>query len=72
MIDLGPHATFIWASYAMVVLVLAVLIVWAYASESRQRRLLAELESKGIVRRSARAGDIGPGAERHDDARTHP
>lgn len=54
MLDLGPHASFIWAAYAVTVAVVAVLIVWAFAGEARQRRNLEELDSRGIVRRSAR------------------
>ncbi len=67
MIDLGQHAAFIWASYAVTALVLAALIVWAYAGERRQRRLLAELEAQGIVRRSARAGEDGSSDFARDD-----
>lgn len=54
MFDLGPHAAFIWASYAVVVLVLAALIGWLVMDGHKQQRLLAELEAKGNRRRSAR------------------
>ncbi len=57
MLDLGPHAAFIWAAYGAVLLVLAGLITWLVADDRRQRRLLAELEARGIVRRSARSAE---------------
>ena len=50
--DLGPHAGFIWASYGAVGLVLLVLLVWLIFDGRRQRRLLEELEARGIRRRS--------------------
>ena len=59
MLDLGPHAAFIWAAYGAVLLVLAGLITWLVADDRRQRRLLAELEARGIVRRSARSAEGG-------------
>ncbi len=52
-LDLGPHAAFIWASYAAVALVVAALIVWLLADGARYRKKLAELEARGVRRRSA-------------------
>lgn len=59
--DLGPHAAFIWASYAAVAVVLALLIGWLIADGWEQKRRLDELEARGVRRRSAggRAGDVG-------------
>ena len=54
MIDLGPHAGFIWASYGAVALVLVILIAWLVFDGRRQRQLLAELEARGVRRRSGR------------------
>lgn len=51
--DLGPHAAFIWASYAVVALVLAALIIWLIAEGRQLRRRLQDLEARGIRRRSA-------------------
>lgn len=51
--DLGPHAAFIWASYAAVFSVIAALIVWLLATGAQYRRRLAELEARGVRRRSA-------------------
>ncbi len=50
--DLGPHAGFIWASYGAVALVLVALLVWLIFDGRRQRRLLEELEARGVRRRS--------------------
>jgi heme exporter protein D len=50
---LGPHAGYIVAAYAVVVAVLVVMGVWVVADERRQRRLLDDLEARGVRRRSA-------------------
>jgi heme exporter protein D len=57
--DLGPHAAFIWISYAVVALVVAGLIGWLIFDGKRQAADLEELEKRGIKRRSS------AGAERH-------
>ena len=51
---LGPHAAFIVAAYAAAAIVLSGLIAWIVTDARRQERILAELEAKGIRRRSAR------------------
>ena len=51
--DLGPHAIFIWASYAVVAIVLAGMVIWLWADGRRHRRTLAELEARRVRRRSA-------------------
>jgi len=66
MIDLGPHAAFIWLSYAAALVVVAGLMLWAFGGEARNRAKLAELERRGVVRRS-RSGaqnDPAPDEER--------
>lgn len=50
--DLGPHASFIWASYGAVALVLVAVLTWLLWDGRRQRRMLAELEARGVRRRS--------------------
>jgi heme exporter protein D len=50
---LGPHAGFIWAAYGAVIVVLAGLIGWLVYDGRRQTRALADLEARGIKRRSA-------------------
>jgi heme exporter protein D len=49
---MGPHAGFIIAAYAVASLVVVVLIVWIVADHRAQRRILADLEKHGVVRRS--------------------
>lgn len=53
MFDLGPHAGFIWVSYAAAALLIGGLIFWALAGEREQRRRLADLERRGLRRRSS-------------------
>jgi heme exporter protein D len=57
MIDLGEHWVFVVGAYAVATLAVAALIVWVAADARRQRARLAELEAKGIRRRSD-----GPGS----------
>ena len=58
--SLGPYASFIVTSYALVAAVVSVLIVWIAADYRRQKARLRELESSGITRRSGRGvTDIG-------------
>jgi heme exporter protein D len=52
--DLGPHAAFIWASYAATVAVLGGLVAWLVLDGRRQQRLIDELEARGVRRRSER------------------
>ena len=53
IVDLGPHAGFIVAAYAVAALVTA-LVFWAVADDRAQRRLIADLEAQGVTRRSQR------------------
>ena len=55
--DLGPHAAYIWASYATVALVLAGLVGWLLFDGRRQQQLISELETRGVLRLSGRGGD---------------
>ena len=52
--SLGPYATFIEASYLVVLFVVALLITWIAIDYRSQKRRLSELESEGITRRSGR------------------
>ena len=52
MPDLGPHAVFIWAAYGITFVVIAALAFSIFEDDRWQRRALAELERKGIRRRS--------------------
>jgi heme exporter protein D len=50
--DLGPHAAFIIAAYLMAALVVIGLIAWVLADYQAQQRVLADLEARGVTRRS--------------------
>jgi heme exporter protein D len=57
---LGPYASFIVTSYALVAAMVLILILWIVVDYRRQKTRLAEFEASGVVRRSGRgAGDIG-------------
>ncbi len=58
--NLGQHAAFIVAAYAVALSVMAVLIAWVVADHRAQRRALAELEASGVTRRSAHAQGKNP------------
>jgi heme exporter protein D len=60
--DLGPHAAFIWAAYAVVAVVLATLVAWLVLDGRRQQHLVDELEARGIRRRSRRNGAPNQGS----------
>ncbi len=51
--NLGPHAFFIIASYAVSGVVIAGLIGWIAGEYRSLTRQLAELDARGITRRSA-------------------
>jgi heme exporter protein D len=50
--NLGPHATFIVIAYVAAALVVIVLVAWIVADHAAQRRLLVELEARGVTRRA--------------------
>jgi heme exporter protein D len=56
ILNLGPHADFIVASYAVTLFVVAALIAWVVLDYSAQRRILGDLEERGVTRRSQREG----------------
>jgi heme exporter protein D len=56
-VNLGPHADFIVAAYAVTVFVVAGLVTWVVLDYSAQRRILGDLEQSGVTRRSQRKGD---------------
>ncbi|HET9902602.1 MAG TPA: heme exporter protein CcmD [Xanthobacteraceae bacterium] len=51
--SLGPHAGFILGAYAVAAAVILGLVVWVVADHRAQRRTLAELDARGVRRRSA-------------------
>jgi heme exporter protein D len=51
--DLGPHAGFIVAAYITTAAVVTALVTSVIADYATQKRALADLERRGITRRSA-------------------
>ncbi|HYC18584.1 MAG TPA: heme exporter protein CcmD [Pseudolabrys sp.] len=54
MMNLGPHADFIVAAYAVTIFVVAALVAWIVLDYSAQRRVLGDMEDRGLTRRSQR------------------
>ena len=52
MMDFGPHGAFIIAAYVMAAIVVFGLVAWVMADYDAQRRVLADLEERGVTRRS--------------------
>jgi heme exporter protein D len=52
--ELGPHATFIIAAYGAAFVIVAALIGWVIFERRQLERRLAELEARGVTRRSQR------------------
>jgi heme exporter protein D len=53
MMELGPYAGFILAAYGAALVVIAALVGWIVIDHRAQRRTLADLEARGITRRSS-------------------
>jgi heme exporter protein D len=53
---LGPHADFIIVAYAVTLCVVGALVAWVVLDYVAQQRILADLEKRGVTRRS-RAAD---------------
>jgi len=54
-VNLGPHAAFIIAAYAVAALVVGALIAWIVLDYRAQKRRLGALEAHGVTRRSDRS-----------------
>ena len=52
---LGPYASFIVTSYALVMAVVLMMIAWIIVDYRRQQARQRELEASGVVRRSSRS-----------------
>ena len=50
--DLGNHWAFIVWAYAAALAVVSALVIWVLADYGTQRRTLADLEARGLRRRS--------------------
>jgi heme exporter protein D len=57
MPDLGPHAVYISAAYAVTFIAVAALVFFIVQDDRRQRQILADLERQGIRRRPAKSAD---------------
>ena len=55
--NLGPHAAFIVGAYAVAVGVIVGMIAWVWLDYRRQLRMLADLEARGVTRRSNEASE---------------
>ena len=55
VLELGPHGVFIVAAYATAALVVIGLILWVMADHATQRRVLADLDARGVTRRSGKS-----------------
>ena len=51
---LGPYASFIVTSYALVAAIVLILIVWIAIDYRHQKERLRQLEASGVTRRSGR------------------
>jgi heme exporter protein D len=53
MMDLGPHAGFIVAAYAVAATVVAALVAWIVVDHRAQIRQLEDLDRSGVTRRAS-------------------
>ncbi|MBY0363032.1 MAG: heme exporter protein CcmD [Phreatobacter sp.] len=58
MFGSDPHTGFILASYAVTVITLGLVAGWIVVDHRTQKARLADLEARGVTRRSARGGDL--------------
>jgi len=56
MLDLGNHGGFILAAYLVAVVVLCLLVGWIVLEGRALKRQMADLEARGVRRRSAKDG----------------
>ena len=52
--NLGPHADFIIAAYAVTAFVVAMMVAWVVLDHVSLKRVLGDLEEQGVTRRSRR------------------
>lgn len=66
--ELGPHAAFIVSAYAVAALIVVIMIAWVALDHRRQARALADLEARGVTRRSQlRAREPRTGEQREGE-----
>jgi heme exporter protein D len=56
--DLGPHAAFIVSAYGIATVIVAAMIAWIIVDHRQQLRRLADLEARGVTRRSERSANF--------------
>jgi heme exporter protein D len=56
-VELGPYAEFIISAYGAAVAIVAGLVLWVVLDGRQLQRTLEKAEVKGLMRRSARAGE---------------
>jgi heme exporter protein D len=59
--NLGPYATFILGAYGAAALIVIAMVAWVVVDHRRQARALADLEARGVTRRSAERTGAAPG-----------
>jgi heme exporter protein D len=52
--NFGPYAFFILGAYGAFALIVLAMVAWVAIDHRRQARALAELEARGVTRRSER------------------
>ena len=55
--DLGPHAAFIVGAYAVALVIMVAMITWIWLDHRQQAKTLADLEARGVKRRSQRPNE---------------
>ena len=56
---LGPYAAFIVVAYGAAALIVTAMVAWVVIDHRRQARALADLEARGVTRRSEqRSGEV--------------
>jgi heme exporter protein D len=66
--DLGTHAGFIIASYAVCLAVVIGLVLWVVIDRKRQEADLEELADQGITRAGTAKGDTGQTGRKSSEA----
>ena len=56
LVGSDPNTGFIFAAYLVTALTCLALVAWIAIDHRRQRAILADLEARGVTRRSARGG----------------
>jgi len=55
--DLGTHAAFIVGAYGVALVIMLAMITWIWLDHRQQTKTLADLEARGVTRRSERPNE---------------